>query len=41
VTKPHTEMGGRYDNGQKRCNESDVFIKWSGKQVVVVADYLD
>ena len=32
VAKPHTEIGGRYDNGQKRCNECDVFIKWSGKR---------
>ena len=31
VTKPHTEMGGRYNNGHKRCNECEIFIKWAGK----------
>ena len=25
-------MGGRYDNGHKRCNECEIFIKWDGKR---------
>ena len=32
VAKPHNEMGGRYDNGQKRCHECDVFINWDGSR---------
>jgi len=32
VTKLHSEMGGRYDNGHKRCNECEIFIKWDGKR---------
>ncbi len=30
ITKPHTEKGGRYSNGHKRCNECEVFINWDG-----------
>ncbi len=32
VSKPHFEKGGRYENGQKRCNECDIFMKWDGRR---------
>jgi len=28
--KSNTYEGGRYEQGQKRCHECEIFIKWEG-----------
>jgi len=38
ATRPHAphsnhySVEGRYDNGQKRCQLCEIFIKWSGSR---------
>ena len=26
----NTHVGGRYEQGQKRCNRCEIYIKWGG-----------
>ena len=31
ATRPSTNNGSRYRNGQKRCQICEIFIKWDGE----------